>query len=87
MTSEERYKNGKIYTIRYRGDDNLIYVGSTVQSLPVRFGGHKKDSKRARNQNIILYKTVEDWNDWYIELYEIFPCNSVQELKKREGES
>ena len=80
------YTNGKIYTIRCKTDDNLIYVGSTIQSLPVRFGGHKKDSKRERNQSILLYSKIEDWNDWYIELYETYPCNNVQELKKREGE-
>jgi hypothetical protein len=80
------YTNGKIYTIRCRNDDNLIYVGSTIQSLPVRFGGHKKNSKREKNQSILLYSRIEDWNDWYIELYEIYPCYNVQELKKREGE-
>jgi hypothetical protein len=29
----DKYKNGKIYTIRYKNDDSLIYVGSTVQPL------------------------------------------------------
>ncbi len=38
---KDRYKNGKIYTIRYRNDDSLIYVGSTVQSLFKRWFGHK----------------------------------------------
>ena len=31
--SGERYKNGKIYTIRYRNDDSLIYVGSSCLPL------------------------------------------------------
>ncbi len=26
----DKYKNGKIYTIRYKNDDSLIYVGSTI---------------------------------------------------------
>ena len=29
----DKYKNGKIYTIRYKNDDSLIYVGSTIQPL------------------------------------------------------
>ena len=29
----DKYKNGKIYTIRCKNDDSLIYVGSTVQPL------------------------------------------------------
>jgi hypothetical protein len=28
-----KYKNGKIYTIRCKNDDTLIYVGSTTQPL------------------------------------------------------
>ena len=80
------YSQGKIYTIRCRNDPTLIYVGSTTQPLAKRFGDHKKQSKQLRNQNMILYKTVEDWNDWYIELYENCACNSVEELNKKEGE-
>ena len=29
----DKYKNGKIYTIRHKNDDSLIYVGSTIQPL------------------------------------------------------
>jgi len=31
------------------------------------------------------YKEVEDWGDWYIELYEDFPCDRKEQLCKREG--
>ena len=27
-----------------------------------------------------------DWSNWYIELYENYPCNSKEELLKKEGE-
>ena len=75
------YSNGKIYTIRCRTDDTLIYVGSTCQSLSNRFCGHKKDSTTS------LYKKVNnDWDNWYIELYELFPCDNKEELNKRESE-
>ena len=81
------YLNGKIYTIRNRNEISLIYVGSTVQSLAKRFGGHKIDSISDKCKNILLYKEVNnDWSNWYIELYELFPCNSKEELHKREGE-
>jgi beta-N-acetylglucosaminidase len=34
-----------------------------------------------------LYQEVNnDWNDWYIELYENYPCSCRDELDKREGE-
>ncbi len=77
------YSKGKIYTIRKRNDPSLVYVGSTINPLYKRFGQHKKDMKFVK---ISLYDWVENWDDWYIELYENFSCNSIQELRKREGE-
>lgn len=79
------YSKGKIYTIRCKSDPSLIYVGSTIQSLAKRFGGHKIDGKREEHKSQ-FHNKVEDWNDWYIELYESFPCKSVEELRKKEGE-
>ena len=79
------YQKGKIYTIRNKNDTNLIYVGSTCDKyLSNRMGHHKQDSKR--NPYNHFYKKIEDWSDWYIELYENFPCNDKNELTKREGE-
>ena len=79
--ADERYKRGKIYTIRCRYDNNLIYVGSTIVGLSKRIGQHRAD------KNCSLYKYVNgDWANWYIELYEDFPCNNKEELNKREGE-
>jgi hypothetical protein len=81
------YSKGKIYTIRCRTDDSKIYVGSTIQSLAVRFGGHKIHSKEEKKKNMKLYVEVNNnWSDWYIELYENYPCSSREELHKREGE-
>jgi len=79
------YSKGKIYTIRCKTDTSLIYVGSTIQSLARRWGGHK--SKSLRYPNYFLYQTINsDWHDWYIKLYELFPCNCKEELLKKEGE-
>lgn len=81
------YSKGKIYTIRNRNDDTKIYVGSTIQSLAVRLGGHKKLSKTDKCMNRKLYIEVNnDWSDWYIELYENYPCENKEQLLKREGE-
>jgi hypothetical protein len=35
--TDSQYKSGKIYTIRYKNDCNLTYVGSTIQLLHKRF--------------------------------------------------
>ena len=81
---DERYKRGKIYTIRCRYDDTLIYVGSSIDNLAKRFAGHKADSKR---KHLPLYNHInDDWDNWYIELYEDFPCDNKQQLVRREGE-
>lgn len=80
------YQNGKIYTIRCRSDEKLIYVGSTTQTLSQRMTQHR--SKCKNKQGISLYKYIidDDWSNWYIELYEMYPCNEKCELEKREGE-
>ena len=62
------YKQGKIYTILCKTDDTLIYVGSTVQSLSERMAKHRYDSMKRSNN--FFYQHINDWNDWYIELYE-----------------
>jgi len=81
------YANGKIYTIRCRNDDTLIYVGSTTQTLSQRMTQHRSKYK-GKKQNCSLFKYIidSDWSDWYIELYENYPCNDKVELEKREGE-
>jgi hypothetical protein len=81
------YNKGKIYTIRCRTDETLIYVGSTIQPLSVRIGGHKIKSRDIKHQNRLIYKTINNnWDDWYIELYEVYPCENKEQLCKREGE-
>ena len=81
------YGKGKIYTIRCRTDDTMIYVGSTIQSLSKRWGGHKNHSKEEGRKHYKIYKNINnDWDNWYIELYELYPCSCKQELCKREGE-
>jgi hypothetical protein len=84
----DKYKNGKIYTIRYKNDDTLIYVGSTVTPLYKRFSDHKSHSKNPKNENKQLYKKMNetDLNDWYIELYEDCPCDRKEQLTQREGQ-
>jgi len=78
---DERYKRGKIYTVRCKYDDSLIYVGSTIEKLSIRMAKHRYD------KTCSLYKYVDgDWKNWYIELYEEYPCNNKQILEKREGE-
>ena len=86
----EKYLCAKIYTIRCTSDNSLIYVGSTIESLSQRLARHKSCcyNENERGYNMLLYNTIrsKEWNDFYIELYENYPCKSKEELNKREGE-
>ena len=77
----------KIYTIRNRNNPDDVYVGSTTQSyLCQRMASHMQSFREGRK--CLLYQRMHDTDisDWYIELYEAYPCNSIDELLKREGE-
>ena len=80
--NSNEYMNGKIYTIRCLTDDSLIYVGSTKGTLEKRFNGHKNEKRDRR-----LYRYInKDWDNWYIDLHILYPCNSKKELTAKEGE-
>ena len=80
------YQNRKIYTIRCRTDDTKIYVGSTTTTLSRRIAEHRWASANKEKTKTRWYNEVEDWGDWYIELYEDCPCENKEQLFKREGE-
>ncbi len=81
------YQQGKIYTIRCRTDDTMIYVGSTTQPLCERLAQHKRGSKNEKEINRLIYKSInDDWDNWYIELHSLCPCSCKEELCRREGE-
>ena len=83
--TEIDYQDSKIYLIKCHKDPSLVYVGMTTTTLKTRWGGHKQDMKRHPNK--LLYKKMaENIDDWYIELYERFPCKNKDELRARENE-
>ena len=80
------YSKGKIYTIRsYTNDD--IYIGSTIQTLTDRKASHTRDYKGylIQKANYVSSYEILKYNDYYIELLELYPCSCLEELKKREG--
>jgi hypothetical protein len=87
MNETNRYQQGKIYTIRNYVDDE-VYVGSTCMPLAKRLYGHKIKSKN-NYSNMSLYKHVQKiggWDQFYIELYENYPCATIQDLYQRRGQ-
>ena len=74
------YSKGNIYSIRSRSRPDLVYVGSTIQPLSERLGGHRRERKKCCSRQII------ELGDAYIELIENYPCSNVEELRRREGQ-
>ena len=80
------YKSGKIYCIRNNIDDN-IYVGSTTQALSKRMAKHRQNAKCKDRMHYALYSKVNEIGIeyFYIELIEDCPCETLEQLRKREG--
>ena len=81
------YQNGKIYKL-YSPSKNLVYYGSTTQSLPQRLTEHIKHYKHYNNNEKTFLSSflVIECEDYKIELVEDYPCNNKQQLSKKEGE-
>ena len=80
------YKNGKIYCIRNTINDE-IYVGSTTQPLSKRMAKHRQNAKCENKMHRIFYSKVNEIGieHFYIELIEDCPCDTLEQLRKREG--
>ena len=76
-----KYQNGKIY--RLICEDGRYYYGSTIQKLYIRLNHHKCSSKTDTNK-IYLHINKIGWDNVKIELIESYPCDSKQELNKKE---
>jgi len=85
-----KYAKGKIYKIYRQEEPEKVYIGSTIKTLSARFSGHKSDWKAYTEKEkgkyyssfLLFEKGVESC---VIELIEDYPCNSGEELRKREG--
>lgn len=81
------YKNGKIYKI-VSSQTNKCYVGSTAHKLlNSRLSGHKSSYKSYLNNTNHYFTSFEiiKYDDCQIVLIENYPCNTEEELQRREG--
>ena len=79
------YQQGKIYKL-WSPSQNLVYYGSTIQSLPIRLGGHIAHYKNIKYKHQTKAHLVLDCEDYKIELIEEYPCNNKQQLTSKEKE-
>ena len=81
-----RYQSGKVYCLRNSVNDD-VYVGSTIQDLARRLSKHFSDARRhPGNQRITSLISELGADKFSIELLESYPCESVQQLRRKEGE-
>lgn len=80
------YSKGKIYQIKNTIND-LVYVGSTANTLERRMTGHRRDMKTEGTKRRKLYSLMNEigGDKFFIELIEDYPCSSKLELLAREG--
>jgi hypothetical protein len=82
------YKQGKIYVIKSRETDE-VYYGSTTKALDERLRKHRNGFQNWINHGSCGYISSYEivlFKDSYIELVENVPCNTMAELRRREGE-
>jgi len=79
------YQNGKIYTLKSPNCEKY-YIGSTTQLLCRRKQKHISEAKINNKDTVTTSKIIVEAGDCYIQLLESFPCNTKEELLKREGE-
>jgi hypothetical protein len=83
------YANGKIYRIVGNVENSKCYIGSTVRALSNRMAGHRGAHKRFQNGLGTKLMSFDLFDEYGVEncrivLIENFPCNSKEELLKRE---
>lgn len=79
---ENPYLNGKIYKILCLDEnDDRVYIGSTIIPLEERLKKHKQHVNEKREKRMSSCEIIDNCR---IELIENYPCNNVNELKKRE---
>ena len=90
MEITNKYQNGKIYKITDIGY-NKCYIGSTCEELSMRMARHRAGFKQFLNDNKKHIRSYDLFNEYgvencKIELIEYYKCDSLAELRKREGE-
>jgi len=74
------YQKAKIYRIINDSIPDKVYYGSTCQKLSMRMSTHRCYARSTNNSSKQLFQTGKA----IIVLVEDFPCNSKEELHKRE---
>ena len=79
-----KYSLGKIYKILNTETDD-VYVGSTCMELSERFNYHLMTSQKKEWRKLYALMKLIGHGLFYIELIEVYPCETKTQLREREG--
>ena len=85
------YQLSKVYRILSNEPDSLMYIGSTTKPLlSQRMSQHRSDYRLFKLGKVKKTNSFDVFDKYgtencYIELLELYPCESKDELHKREG--
>ena len=89
------YSKGMVYKVLHISGEGPCYIGSTVQRLSQRMGEHRRRYEKYKvgdlkgsTGKLTVYELFEKNGgpeNFKIELICNFPCNSIEELRKEEG--
>ena len=90
MEITNKYQNGKIYKIVDVGY-NKCYIGLTCEQLSKRMAHHRADFKqflKSDKKHVSSYDLFNEYGveNCKIELIEYYKCDTLQELRRMEGE-
>jgi len=81
------YSKSKIFLLKCKTNPHCVYVGTTTKPLEERYEEMRRDYY---NLTQIFYNHIyhidKNWDNWYIELYEEYPCKTIKELNKKLSE-
>ena len=89
---DNKYENGKIYQIYSPSRPDLVYIGSTINTINDRLYNHvhkykryKNDNKDTNNRYITSFKIFDACDDYKIHLILNYSCDTKKELTEMEG--
>lgn len=80
MEKEERYKDGKVYTLEHEETGDVYYVGSTTGQLHDRLRDHRSCVQSRDSRIYRFLREVTDVDKVIIRLRRLVPCTSRREL-------
>ena len=81
-----KFSEGKIYKIYEKNNETVIaYIGSTIQKIQQRWGGHKSFYKNSLSDYAKYVNDRGGPKNFKIELIENYPCQNATELRAREA--